>query len=475
MSGFRVAGRVFCVLALTAGAAHADLVGAQKAYAAQEYSRAFELYRQIAELGNVAGQENLAAMYVDGQGVKRNNVLGYAWALIARENGANAAMQNIIDQLEPHLTDASRVRVAEITKEFGKAALQERLLPAPLDPSQKPELPKPGESCTFSRPANPDDYYPKGAIAQGISGYVILEVTVMPDGRARNPRISESVPAGAFDEAGRRVSFASVFKPRVVAGNAVPCNIKYKIKFFVRSPGAEASSPGRIPDNSDKTFDTAKSAAKAGDPLGQWLYALLLMQRPADPDHDHALDWAVRAAQAGVADAQFEVGHQLINRKWLPDGEHERKKGLAWFAIAANSGQADAQVALAVEALSHDPDAAAFDEAQDWLDKPGASGIHDGKLYLAALLAAGPNAGRRDPGRAIKLLDEDAWQFESDPTSFEIRAAAHAQLGEFDAAKREQKRAISAAKNLGWDLKPLNERMANYEKGTAWMGSLIQF
>jgi TPR repeat protein len=66
MSRFRAAGRVFCVLALMAGSARADLTAAQKAYSAQDYPRAFELYREIAELGNLTGQENLAAMYVDG-------------------------------------------------------------------------------------------------------------------------------------------------------------------------------------------------------------------------------------------------------------------------------------------------------------------------------------------------------------------------------------------------------------------------
>ena len=84
---------------MCAGAAHADLIAAQKAYAAEEYPRAFELFREIAEIGNVTGQENVAAMYVDGQGVARDNILGYAWAVIARENGGNAAMQNIIDQI----------------------------------------------------------------------------------------------------------------------------------------------------------------------------------------------------------------------------------------------------------------------------------------------------------------------------------------------------------------------------------------
>ncbi len=475
MSRFRSAGWAIFVLALTVGTAHADLIAAQKAYAAQDYARAFGLYREIAELGNITGQENLAAMYVDGQGVDRDNVLGYAWAVIARENGGNQAMQLIIDQLEPHLTDARRARVAEVTGKFGKAALQARLLPAPMDPSAKPVFPKPGETCAFTRPVNPDNYYPNSAVSQAISGYVVLEVTVMPDGRARNPRILESVPGGVFDEAGRRASFDSGFKPKVVNGAAVPCNIKYKIKFSMRGGGVSSAPAGRVLDDSDSTFEKAKTAAKAGDPLGQWLYALLLMQRPGDPEHDNSLDWALKAAQAGVADAQYEVGLRLVNRKWLPNSEGEQKKGFAWFELAANGGQADAQLALAAESLKGEPDAVACATALGWLDRPAASATRDGKLYLAALLAAGPDAARRDAARAVKLLDENAFQFESDPTTFEIRASAAAQLGKFDDARREQKHAIQAAGRLGWDLKPLNQRLSNYEKDATWTGNLIPF
>src|SRR3569832_2336307 len=98
MSANRVIrGLFFAVAWALASTAHADLTGAQKSYAAKDFEGAFQQYLEIATLGNVTAQENLAAMYVDGEGVNRDNVLGYAWAVIARENGGNAAMQNVID------------------------------------------------------------------------------------------------------------------------------------------------------------------------------------------------------------------------------------------------------------------------------------------------------------------------------------------------------------------------------------------
>ena len=73
-----------CVLAILAMlmplASHADLYTAMLPHEKKDFERAIELYRELAELGRPEAQENLAVMYVNGEGVKRDNVLGYAWA-----------------------------------------------------------------------------------------------------------------------------------------------------------------------------------------------------------------------------------------------------------------------------------------------------------------------------------------------------------------------------------------------------------
>jgi len=112
-----------------APAAFADLYTAAAAVEKQDFARAFELYREVAEMGRLEGQENLAVSYVNGEGVKRDNVLGFAWAQIARENGGGEEMQKIIDAIQPHLTEAAKLRVAELQAKFGKEALQKSLLP----------------------------------------------------------------------------------------------------------------------------------------------------------------------------------------------------------------------------------------------------------------------------------------------------------------------------------------------------------
>jgi hypothetical protein len=151
-------------------AARADLNRAAAAYQKQAFARSFELYRELAEIGQREAQENLAAMYVGGEGVKRDNVLGYAWAVIAKENGSGAAMQGIIDQLDAHMTEVARVRVAELQAQFGMAALQKRLLPSPY---VAPITAASSQGrCGMRSAANPDDIYPTEAKLRSISGSV---------------------------------------------------------------------------------------------------------------------------------------------------------------------------------------------------------------------------------------------------------------------------------------------------------------
>ena len=76
-------------------------------------------------------------------------------------------------------------------------------------------------TCTMKRPVNPDDYYPQSAVRSVISGQVLVETPVMPDGHARNPRVIYSIPKDVFSEAGRRVALDTVYAAPIVDGVAV--------------------------------------------------------------------------------------------------------------------------------------------------------------------------------------------------------------------------------------------------------------
>jgi TonB family protein len=320
--------------------------------------------------------------------------------------------------------------------------------------------------------ADPDTFYPQGAKRQGISGTVLVEATVAPDGRARNARTWYSLPAGVFDQAGRRVALANVYTPPKENDVAVACTIIFKIKFTIRGPGG-VGAPTR---EQQKIFADVRAKAQAGDPRSQLTYDLLLEMRPdmSDVTEPPNINWALKAAQAGLPSAQYLVGMQALSLA-RHGGAEKGDKGVTWLQMAADAGQPDAQAALANYLLRTRTGAEAFGKAQDLLEKAAASDHRDGKFYLAAVLAAGPDASRRDPKRAIEMLDQVKGEVDFDPTFFEIRAAARAMLGDFAGAEKDQLLALQKAKKLQRDLTDPQARLAGYAASKAWTGNFFAY
>jgi TonB family protein len=442
----------------------ADIYAAEAAADKQDYPRAFELFRELAELGHPTAQENLAVMYVNGEGVKRDNVLGYAWAAIAIENGGGEAAKGIIAQLDPHMSPAARKRVAEVQAQFGKAALEQRLLPKSF--VQGVSDPNP---CRMRAVANPDDYYPAGAKLKQLSGTVLVEATVAPDGRARDPRVWYSVPAKIFDEAGRQLALNNQYWPPRVNGVDVPCVVRFKVRFKMDGFGEGGTAELK------RVLAETKTKAESGDPRSQLMYGMLLeFRNDMNVAQEDPFSWFVKAAQGGLPSAQYLVGMHGLSRT-TQGAEADDSKGLLWLQRAADAGQAEAQAALANYWLRSRPSAAAMDKAFVLLERASASENRDGKFHLAALLATSPYAARRDPQRAIELLAQIEKEVDFDPYFFEIRAAAQAMNGNFAAAQEDQARAMKMARKLGWNSKDAQARLASYADSKPWTGNLFTF
>jgi uncharacterized protein len=473
MMRIRLYGAAFAALLGVCGApAHADLYAAEAAAARQEHERAFALYRELAELGHLNAQENLAVMYVRGEGVERDNVLGYAWAHAALEQGGGDSARGIVDQLEPHMTAAARLRSAEVHARFGRDALQARLLPklrdvedsAPAEPDPL-RFDRSPARCGFIYPANPDSFFPRIAVERRLEGNVTLDFTVLPDGRAHNARVLYSTTPLVFDEAARATIMSSVFKPRLENGRRVSCHARAKIKFkpkgFVR----------KREDGIEEKFEATKKKADAGDPEAQFVYGVLLLDRSdLNPDGEKPMPWLLKAAQAGVAGAQFFVGVHALNGVLV---EPDPSKGVAWLTMAAKAGHAQSQVALANYFLSSRSDEAVSAEARSLLESAMAAGNLEAKYRLAGILATAPDAGQRDPARAVKLLDDLRVLLDHDPAMHEALAAAFAAQGDFKSAMKCQTLALSRAMRLGWATSPQKQRLAGYAANKTFTGTLF--
>jgi uncharacterized protein len=112
-----------CVVALAVGPARAGpLEDGMAAYHDQEYAKAAELWRPLAESGNAAAQYSLGTLYAEGKGVVQNDATAFTWFQKAAEQG------NAMAQFNVGASYASGIGVAksyaEAAKWFRRAADQ---------------------------------------------------------------------------------------------------------------------------------------------------------------------------------------------------------------------------------------------------------------------------------------------------------------------------------------------------------------
>ncbi len=73
--------------------------------------------------------------------------------------------------------------------------------------------------------------YPRQALIEGVSGYVVIEFTIEPDGSVSNPKILESQPRRMFDRSAVRAIYKWKFKPRIVDGKPVARRATQRLNF----------------------------------------------------------------------------------------------------------------------------------------------------------------------------------------------------------------------------------------------------
>jgi TonB family protein len=440
--------------------AFADLISATSAYAKGDYAKAFNDFRELAELGQPTAQYDLAAMYARGEGTRQSDIYAYAWASLAAQNGLEKA-NALTERLRPLLAPGSEKVAADIAGQFGNAVLDARLNPKIVE--GEPASVGGRRRCSPVKAYMPN--YPGQASMSGIQGQVYVEFSLMPDGRSRMPRIIYAVPEGIFESAARDSLLHSEFAPAPPGEPPAPCTLFFQ--FVMRQRNS-----GDYPRLEEFVSQTLKRA-EAGDPREQMLYGMLLVGLPQlhRPRSD-ALPWFLKSAQAGTPVAQFQVGYSLL-KGWGCDCDVN--KGLDWLRRAAQVGQPAAEVTLAMYALRGNPDEERLRQAKLWLEQAAASGNRDGKLYLAALLAASAGEQARDPKRALTLVNEVFRGVDDDPTAYEIRAAAQASGGDFKEAIKSENKALSLAQKLKWDVTPMNDRIAHYRASQPWYGTLLEF
>lgn len=131
---------------------------------------------------------------------------------------------------------------------------------------------------------------------------------------------------------------------------------------------------------------------------------VIAAETPAN--YPEAMRWYERAANEGVADAQFLLGRMLETGKFRP---RDPAAAARWYRKAAAQGHALAQFRLGTMyesgfGVAADPAAAAH-----WYEKAAAQGIAEAQFNLARLYETGQGVAV-DKGRALTLYRQAARQ-----------------------------------------------------------------
>ncbi|MFZ5842129.1 MAG: hypothetical protein ACOY3E_04440 [Pseudomonadota bacterium] len=462
----------FCAALLPLVAA-GDFNAAVSAYENQDFAKAYQEFRRLAELGDAPSQRNLAVMYANGSFVERNTVEAWAWAALAAEQDAESSAP-IRDRLASKLTDTEKLtaeqRLQELQQQYGQAAIAEKLLPVPADQMADCTV----EVSSDARPVKTfPPRYPVQAIRDGFEGYTCLsfylnengvplrasvyDVKVSKDGKKNRNDESSTRYANWFSQEAKLALQKWVFSPPATqALREIPS--RYCLDFLLHD---SEKGQQQVKEDAEQ-----RDAAADGDPVAQYRFARKLETRLTNPRFPedkrqqvttvmHAL--YKQSAFAGFADSQFKMATNLLTGNQC---EKDIGKGIAWLTFAAQQGHSESQYLLASrlrhgEGVEPNPE-----KAVKWLQAAAESGHSRAQLEYALYLL------QHHPGQAElarRYLPETPKPY--DLIELEAAALSHALAGNFSKAVEYQTEVVAIARDIETAHTEREQVLARYQAG----------
>ncbi|MCO7227234.1 TonB family protein [Pleionea sp. CnH1-48] len=441
------------LLLFTSSMASADFFSALDAYENKQYPQAFTEFKPLAEIGEARSQSNLGVMYYHGQHVSKDINLAYAWARLGAENeSATDTQKNVFKAISKEVKDKAAAEAAfqTLAAKYSGKALLNSLYPVLVEPSKK--------SSFQAKPIRiVEPKYPRKAAMEGIAGWVKLSFDLDKKGNPRNIRIKESFPSKIFNKGTMKAVSRWRFEPRLnKKGQAIEAlNIAYTLSYNL-------SNHSII---SDEYYADISTKAYSGDPNSQLILGLLHESFPNDvKKKENPTEWYLKAARQGVPTAQFKLGESLIYGKGCAS---DKEKGIDWLTRAASSHQSDAKELLAGLAAQNKSKASHLQAAQ--YIKELKEMTPTSKIRFAWLFATSPFSEVTNPQKAIELVESISRRdYRNEVTKYEILAAAHAAMGDFDKAVDYQEDALDEAEDLDFSAEEIKQRLTAYQQNKRW-------
>ncbi|AOE50002.1 TonB family protein [Kangiella sediminilitoris] len=396
-------------------------------YEEGKIKKAFNEFKSMAEIGHKASQFNLGILHLEGSGTEKNLVKAYGWIKLSDHGADNETelLQEISQRLSENKKQKADLFYSELFKKFSTEALK-----VALEPLYKPvnlnseQYDSPRIKPIKQEPA----FYPREAQLRGLEGWVTLSFFLNKGGTPSDISVDESFPGKTFV----RTSLAAVedWRFEVPDNHNVKERYRYRLEFKLRGGAGYKSALSRL-----------KEKAEAGDAKSQYLYAKYGSEL-IDNDEFNPTVWFYRAAEQGVANAQYELAQNLLEGKGCVE---DKEKAIAWLIKSASADLGRSHFKLAKLFF----DLGNKERAYFWLDKAVKSS--DSKIAFELAKYIDDLDMERYPLKVVhQLLQQSEDNTTVSPIRFyEYLAEVSARLDDYDSASKYQFKANMAMKRVG--------------------------
>ena len=343
-------------------------------------------YEKAAQQGFTMAENNLAAAYANGEGVKRDEAKAIEWSLKAAAKGS-ATSQARLGSLYFESDPAKSVYWLE------KSAAQ----------GHPPAMSMLGGMYLYGKGATADyekaRYWLRKAVAAGEDDAkpLLASAERMAGGAARAPtQAGDAAPAPSHSTPGVSDPLTPVreIAARRAAGGDE--GARHFLAVFVnhskdRTDGVEALRW------LERLGDEDANAA---------VFLALMYEQMKTPQVDKAVAWLEKAARMGSALAQDNLAARYMQGSGVPK---DRAKAIEWSRKAAEQGSHASQARLGAMYLTGDGTPKDVNAAVQWLEKAAQGGVVTAQALLG-MLYAGDEGVTRDPEKARYWLRKAADQ-----------------------------------------------------------------
>lgn len=443
-------------LSLFSALTHANFELGMTYYDSKDFEKAYKEFFEAAQFGDHDAQNNIGAMYYRGEHVPKSVTTAYAWMALAAQNNEHTESA-IHNKILARMSDADK-KIAEaeykkIFSQYSDAAIELKLTPTFTGKTLSVK-----DQRAIKRVA-PE--YPVAMLKQNASGFVDVVFTIDKYGITRD-HVPTYAVSKSFEKAAIKALRQFQFEPMKINNKPVSAN-GFRTRFNFEMQGA-----GYDKRKLDKVIAEQREKAKTGSESDKLGFAYFLEAIPSFAS-DYKLDdnpnqWYVEAANQGSGVASYFLGRNVLYGNMCTQ---DSSQSMGWLLKAAKAGVTDAQYMLAIESFS----GARFEKNEDkgfyWLGR-AADVNKAAKIRYAWILSTHPDTTRRNGKLASEYLNDVEKNYLDKQSYYQTQAAVAAENGDFKQAVKWQQQAIKDAQDLELPDQHLQQQLASYSAKQPW-------